>query len=71
MPVSQRMSEAEPLASGGHIAYITCTQNPAENEEQISAFLGRHPGASLVQEWNSPAEDRLLEGMYAALLIKR
>ena len=59
------------LASGGHIAYITCTQNPAENEEQIRAFLGRHPDAALAQEWNSPAEDKLLEGMYAALLIKR
>jgi 16S rRNA (cytosine967-C5)-methyltransferase len=59
------------LASGGHIAYITCTQNPAENEEQIRAFLGRHLDAVLAQEWNSPADDRLLEGMYAALLIRK
>ena len=58
------------LASGGHVAYITCTQNPAENEEQIRGFLGRHPGTVLVQEWNSPVEDMLLEGMYAALLVK-
>ena len=59
------------LPSGGHIAYITCTQNPAENEEQIRAFLGRHPTAELAKEWNSPAENMLLEGMYAALLVKR
>jgi len=59
------------LSSGGHIAYITCTQNPAENEEQIRAFLRRHPAAVLAQEWNSPAENMLLEGMYAALLVKR
>ena len=58
------------LAAGGHIVYITCTQNPGENEDQIRAFLTRHPRASLVREWNSPAEDRLLEGMYAALLMK-
>jgi 16S rRNA (cytosine967-C5)-methyltransferase len=58
------------LAAGGHIAYITCTQNPAENEDQIRTFLGRHPSAELAQEWNSPVEDRLLEGMYAALLVK-
>ncbi|MCL2123097.1 MAG: 16S rRNA methyltransferase [Desulfovibrionaceae bacterium] len=59
------------LASGGHIVYITCTQNPAENEEQIRAFLYRHPTAVIAQEWNSAAENMLLEGMYAALLVKR
>ena len=59
------------LAIGGRIAYITCTQNPDENEDQICAFLGRHSGVALEAEWNSPAEDRLLEGMYAALLVKR
>ena len=59
------------LAVGGHIAYIACTQNPAENEEQIRAFLRRHPAAVLAQEWNSPVENALLEGMYAALLVKR
>jgi 16S rRNA (cytosine967-C5)-methyltransferase len=58
------------LSGGGHIAYLSCTQNPAENEEQVRAFLRRHPGAKLACEWNSPAEDMLLEGMYAALLIK-
>ena len=59
------------LSSGGHIAYITCTQNPAENEDQIRSFCSRHPAAVLVNEWNSPAENVLLEGMYAALLRKR
>ena len=58
------------LPPGGHIAYITCTQNPDENEGQIRAFLGRHPGAILEREWNSPAEDMLIEGMYAALVVK-
>jgi 16S rRNA (cytosine967-C5)-methyltransferase len=58
------------LASGGHIAYITCTQNPAENEAQVRAFLSRHPRAGLAGEWNSPAGNMVLEGMYAALLVK-
>jgi len=58
------------LPSCGHIAYITCTQHPAENEEQIRAFLARHPKFTLAYEWNSPAENLLLEGMYAALLVK-
>jgi 16S rRNA (cytosine967-C5)-methyltransferase len=58
------------LGPGGHLAYITCTQNPGENEGQIRSFLQRHPGAKLEREWNSPAEDALLEGMYAALLVR-
>ena len=31
------------LKAGGRLLYITCTTEPAENEEQISAFLARHP----------------------------
>jgi 16S rRNA (cytosine967-C5)-methyltransferase len=59
------------LPVGGHIAYMTCTQNPAENEAQIRALLDRNPAGVLMQEWNAPAESMLLEGMYAALLMKR
>jgi len=59
------------LGTGGHLAYITCTQNPDENELQVRAFLRRHPRAELAFEWNSPAQNMLLEGMYAALLVKR
>jgi 16S rRNA (cytosine967-C5)-methyltransferase len=33
---------------GGRIAYITCSVLPAENGEQIRAFLGRHTQFSLV-----------------------
>jgi len=59
------------LAYGGYLAYISCTQNPAENEERVRAFLSGYPALALVLEWNSPAENMLLEGMYAALLVKR
>jgi len=31
------------LKLGGRLLYITCTTEPAENEEQISSFLSRHP----------------------------
>jgi 16S rRNA (cytosine967-C5)-methyltransferase len=31
------------LKPGGRLLYITCTTEPAENEDQIKAFLSRHP----------------------------
>jgi 16S rRNA (cytosine967-C5)-methyltransferase len=31
------------LKPGGRLLYITCTTEPAENEDQIDAFLSRHP----------------------------
>nr|WP_047580899.1 RsmB/NOP family class I SAM-dependent RNA methyltransferase [Methylobacterium sp. ZNC0032] len=33
---------------GGRIAYITCSVLPEENDEAISAFLGKHPGFSVL-----------------------
>lgn len=32
------------LKPGGVLIYSTCTLNPAENQEQVAAFLARHPG---------------------------
>jgi 16S rRNA (cytosine967-C5)-methyltransferase len=29
---------------GGRIAYITCSVLPIENNEQVRAFIARHPG---------------------------
>jgi len=43
------LDRAAPLVKpGGRIAYITCSVLPQENNEQIAAFLGRHPGFSVV-----------------------
>jgi len=33
---------------GGRIAYITCSVLPAENNEQVRAFIARHPEFSIV-----------------------
>src|SRR5436305_222188 len=33
---------------GGRIAYVTCSVLPPENGDQIRAFVGRHPGFSVV-----------------------
>ncbi|MDR2745415.1 MAG: antitermination protein NusB [Desulfovibrio sp.] len=53
------------------LAYITCTLNPAENQEQIVRFLAGHAKFSLAAEWQTPLEHPWLEGMYGALLVRR
>ena len=58
------------LPSGGHLAYITCTMNPAENEGQIDAFLARTPGASLEKQWQSTPDAFGSDLMYGAMLKK-
>ena len=39
---------ASMLKPGGRLVYSTCTIDPAENEEQVAAFLARHPEFSAV-----------------------
>lgn len=56
------------LPSGGHLAYITCTMNPAA-EGQIDAFLARTPGAPLEKQWQS-TPDAFGRRMYGAMLKK-
>ena len=36
------------LKAGGRLVYSTCTIDPAENEEQVAAFLARHPEFAVV-----------------------
>ena len=61
---------ADLLKPGRELAYITCTLNPAENEDRVQAFLARHKGFSLVRQWQTPHEHPWLEGMYGAVLRK-
>ena len=37
------------LKAGGRLVYSTCTIDPAENEEQVAAFLVRHPEFRVVR----------------------
>ncbi len=39
---------AQMLKAGGRLVYSTCTIDPAENQQQIAAFLSRHPEFSVV-----------------------
>lgn len=40
---------ASHLKPGGRLVYSTCTIDPAENEEQVGAFLARHPEFRVVE----------------------
>ncbi|MGA9616322.1 MAG: 16S rRNA (cytosine(967)-C(5))-methyltransferase RsmB [Serratia proteamaculans] len=65
------------LKSGGVMVYATCSILPAENSEQISAFLQRHPEARLVETGNEQQLGRQNlphpedgDGFFYAKLIK-
>ena len=60
----------EMLSPGGRLVYSTCTWAPAEDEEQITAFLSRHPDASLAEEKKFFPHEVPGEGHYAALLTR-
>ncbi len=69
---------------GGHLVYATCSLLPAENENQVDAFLARHPDYALLpvnQVWpgTPPCEGPYLtltprqhatDGFFAAVLQK-
>ena len=56
------------LQPGRELAYITCTLNPAENEQAVACVLKSHEKLRLVREWQTGHEHAWLEGMYGAVL---
>ena len=70
VPLQARLLEAmlPLLAPGGTLVYATCTIHPAENGQQIAAFLEAHPQLVLAHErqrWPDPAGG---DGFYAAVI---
>jgi len=59
---------AKRVRNGGQIVYVTCTLNPAENEERVRAFMTRTNGFSLRKEWSTPPDSPWHEFFYAAVL---
>ncbi len=56
------------VAPRGQLVYATCTVHPAENDDQITGLLSRHPGWRLVrsqQWWPGQVEG---DGFFAAVL---
>ncbi len=58
----------EQLAPGGSLIYLTCTLNPAENEEQVAAFLAAHPRLIEVESFTTPPDSPFKEFFYGAHL---
>ena len=59
------------LKAGGRMVYSTCTFSRGENEEQIEAFLSRHPEFVLLEQHRLMPHEVRGEGHFAALLEKR
>ncbi len=55
------------LKQGGRLVYSTCTINPAENQDQIKAFLHAHPEFTVAPIAHLPAGMQLSE--YGALSL--
>lgn len=58
------------LKKGREMAYMTCTINPAENEEVIASFLRDSPDFFLKTTWHTSHGHPWLEGMYGAVLSR-
>ena len=56
------------VAPGGALVYSTCSNEPEENEAQVTAFLERHPEFSLEESRESLPFESGTDGAFAARL---
>ena len=56
------------VAPGGTLVYSTCSNEPEENEAQVTAFLARHPDFSLEESRESIPFESGTDGAFAARL---
>ena len=59
---------ASRVAPGGALVYSTCSNEPEENEAQVTAFLARHPDFSLEESRESIPYESGTDGAFAARL---
>ncbi|MBQ2147172.1 MAG: hypothetical protein II439_02675, partial [Firmicutes bacterium] len=56
------------VKKGGRVMYSTCTVDPAENEEIISAFLKAHAGYSAEETRLLLPDDKGQEGFFTCII---
>ena len=59
---------ASMVKPGGKLVYATCSILPSENQEQVKAFLKKHPEFEFVKENKVSPADSGFDGFYMALL---
>ena len=59
------------VAPGGALVYSTCSNEPEENEQQVTAFLARHGDFALEESRESVPFDSGTDGAFAALLVRK
>ena len=59
------------LPQGGVLAYLTCTLNPAENQDQIARLCSEHGNAQLIREYETEMQDGIGEFFYGATIRKK
>jgi 16S rRNA (cytosine967-C5)-methyltransferase len=61
---------AELVAPGGRLVYSTCSNECDENQNQIAAFLERHPDFSLASSRESIPFETGWDGAFAAAMVR-
>ena len=59
------------VAPGGALVYSTCSNEPEENDDQVNAFLARHPDFTLDTTRESIPFESGHDGAFAARLIRK
>ena len=59
---------AQLLKAGGRLVYSTCTIDPAENQQQIAAFLQRHPEFTVITP-EVPLPEGMTSGEFGSLSV--
>ena len=62
---------ARMVAPGGTLVYSTCSNEPEENDEQVKAFVARHPDFTLDTTRESVPFESGHDGAFAARLIRK
>ena len=66
------LDQVAPLvAPGGILVYSTCSNEPEENDEQVKAFVARHPDFTLDTTRESVPFESGHDGAFAARLIRK